>query len=67
MSRKYRVGILGATGTVGQRFCQFLENHPQFEISALAASDRSVNKPYVEDKLEIGNSNAVNNKILGCE
>lgn len=48
MSKKYRVGILGATGTVGQRFCQLLENHPQFEITALAASDRSVNKPFVE-------------------
>jgi aspartate-semialdehyde dehydrogenase len=48
MSKKYRVGILGATGTVGQRFCQLLENHPQFEITALAASDRSVNKPFAE-------------------
>jgi aspartate-semialdehyde dehydrogenase len=48
MSRKYRVGILGATGTVGQRFVQMLENHPQFEISALAASDRSRGKPYRE-------------------
>lgn len=46
--KKYRVGILGATGTVGQRFCQLLENHPQFEITALAASDRSVNKPYAQ-------------------
>jgi aspartate-semialdehyde dehydrogenase len=45
---KYRVGILGATGTVGQRFCQLLEDHPQFEITALAASDRSVGKPYQE-------------------
>lgn len=45
---KYRVGILGATGTVGQRFCQLLEDHPQFEIAALAASDRSVGKPYAE-------------------
>ena len=48
MDRKYRVGILGATGTVGQRFCQLLENHPQFEITALAASDRSAGKPYRE-------------------
>lgn len=48
MSKKYRVGILGATGTVGQRFCQLLENHPQFEITALAASDRSVGKPFAE-------------------
>ena len=48
MSRKYQVGILGATGTVGQRFVQLLEDHPQFEITALAASDRSVGKPYAE-------------------
>lgn len=48
MSRKYRVGILGATGTVGQRFVQLLQGHPQFEISALAASDRSAGKPYRE-------------------
>ncbi len=48
MSRKYRVGILGATGTVGQRFVQLLENHPQFEITALAASERSADKSYRE-------------------
>lgn len=46
--RKYNVGILGATGTVGQRFAQLLENHPQFEITAVAASDRSVGKPFSE-------------------
>jgi aspartate-semialdehyde dehydrogenase len=46
--KKYRVGILGATGTVGQRFAQLLEGHPQFEITALAASDRSAGKPYAE-------------------
>ncbi|MCA1634994.1 MAG: aspartate-semialdehyde dehydrogenase [Acidobacteria bacterium] len=48
MSKKYRVGILGATGTVGQRFIQLLEGHPQFELTALAASDRSQGKPYRE-------------------
>jgi aspartate-semialdehyde dehydrogenase len=48
MARRYRVGILGATGTVGQRFCQLLEGHPQFEISSLAASDRSAGKTYSE-------------------
>ena len=48
MSKKYRVGILGATGTVGQRFVQLLEGHPQFEITAFAASDRSAGKPYAE-------------------
>ncbi len=46
--KKYRVGILGATGTVGQRFAQLLENHPQFEITAMAASDRSAGKVYSE-------------------
>ncbi len=44
--KKHRVGILGATGTVGQRFVQLLENHPQFEVTALAASDRSAGKPF---------------------
>jgi aspartate-semialdehyde dehydrogenase len=45
---KHRVGILGATGMVGQRFIQLLENHPQFEITAVAASDRSQGKTYGE-------------------
>ncbi|HMJ08773.1 MAG TPA: aspartate-semialdehyde dehydrogenase [Pyrinomonadaceae bacterium] len=48
MGKRYRVGILGATGTVGQRFVQLLDGHPQFEITALAASDRSAGKPYSE-------------------
>jgi len=34
--KKYRVGILGATGMVGQRFIQLLEHHPQFEITAVS-------------------------------
>jgi aspartate-semialdehyde dehydrogenase len=48
MKDKLRVGILGATGTVGQRFVQLLEGHPQFEVTALAASDRSQGKTYAE-------------------
>lgn len=48
MSTSYRVGILGATGVVGQRFVQLLENHPHFEITAIAASDRSQGKAYEE-------------------
>ena len=48
MSDKFKVGILGATGTVGQRFIQLLEDHPQFEVTALAASDRSAGKTYAE-------------------
>src|ERR1700678_3596996 len=43
-----RVGILGATGMVGQRFIQLLSNHPWFEIARLAASDRSAGKTYAE-------------------
>ena len=43
---KIKVGILGATGTVGQRFVQLLENHPWFQISELAASEFSAGKPY---------------------
>jgi aspartate-semialdehyde dehydrogenase len=46
MSTKHRVGILGATGMVGQRFIQLLEDHPQFEVTAVAASDRSQGKTY---------------------
>src|SRR5579875_1263263 len=42
------VGILGATGTVGQRFIQLLSNHPWFNITWLAASDRSQGKTYAE-------------------
>src|SRR3569833_2063755 len=41
-----KVGILGATGMVGQRFIQLLHNHPWFEITWLAASDRSAGKTY---------------------
>src|SRR5438094_5045829 len=48
MAKQFRVGILGATGVVGQRFIQLLQNHPQFEMSALAASDRSQGKTYAE-------------------
>lgn len=43
---KYKTGILGATGMVGQRFIQLLDNHPKFEISALMASERSAGKRY---------------------
>src|SRR5579863_6363773 len=46
MHSKYPIGILGATGMVGQRFIQLLENHPWFEVAWLAASDRSSGKKY---------------------
>jgi aspartate-semialdehyde dehydrogenase len=48
MQSKYPIGILGATGMVGQRFIQLLENHPWFEVGWLAASDRSSGKTYGE-------------------
>ena len=48
MKTKYPIGILGATGMVGQRYIQLLENHPWFEVAWLAASDRSSGKPYGE-------------------
>lgn len=47
LSRKIPVGILGATGVVGQRLVQLLEDHPWFEVKWLAASERSVGLPYV--------------------
>src|SRR5579872_3057419 len=48
MEKKLSVGILGATGIVGQRFVQMLEHHPWFEVAWLAASDRSEGRPYGE-------------------
>ncbi|MGN1108529.1 MAG: aspartate-semialdehyde dehydrogenase, partial [Oscillospiraceae bacterium] len=48
MKEKYNVGIIGATGMVGQRFATLLENHPWFNVVALAASPRSAGKTYKE-------------------
>ena len=48
MSRRHKVAILGATGTVGQKFVRLLRGHPWFEISAVAASPRSAGKLYGE-------------------
>ncbi len=46
--KTYNVGIIGATGMVGQRFAVLLENHPWFKVKALAASPRSAGKTYAE-------------------
>ena len=46
--KQYRVGIIGATGMVGQRFASLLENHPWFTVTALAASSRSAGNTYQE-------------------
>ena len=44
MEKKLKAGVLGATGMVGQRFVTLLENHPWYEVTAVAASPRSAGK-----------------------
>ena len=46
MDKKIPVGVLGATGTVGQRFVQLLDGHPWFEVVAVTGSDRTIGQPY---------------------
>ena len=46
--KRYQVGIVGATGMVGQRFISLLENHPWFSLAVVAASARSAGKTYEE-------------------
>ena len=46
--KQYKVGIIGATGMVGQRFITLLADHPWFEVTTLAASPRSAGKTYEE-------------------
>lgn len=48
MSKKLKVGVLGATGMVGQRFVSLLENHPWYEVTVVAASASSAGKKYAE-------------------
>jgi aspartate-semialdehyde dehydrogenase len=48
MDRKFRVGIAGGTGMVGQRFALLLANHPWFEVTSIAASPRSAGMTYAE-------------------
>ena len=48
MSEKLKVGILGGTGMVGQRFIALLDNHPWFEVTTIAASERSAGRTYAE-------------------
>lgn len=66
---KLRAGILGATGMVGQRFIQLLENHPWFEVAVVAASPRSAGKTYAEAvgdrwKMDTPMPEAVKNMIV---
>ncbi len=46
--KKYKVGVIGGTGMVGQRFVALMENHPWFDLSVIAASERSAGKTYEE-------------------
>ena len=46
--KQYKVGIIGGTGMVGQRFITLMENHPWFQLTAIAASGRSAGKPYAQ-------------------
>ena len=46
--KKYKVGVIGGTGMVGQRFVTLMENHPWFQLTAIAASPRSAGKTYEE-------------------
>ena len=64
MSEKLKVGILGATGMVGQRFISLLENHPWFEVVTVAASARSAGKTY--GPLENGYPYAGGSEKTGC-
>ncbi len=68
---KRRVGILGATGTVGQRLVHMLRNHPYFEVTALAASDRSEGKRFADVcswKLPYEMPDAVKDiRVYGCK
>ncbi|MBA2726876.1 MAG: aspartate-semialdehyde dehydrogenase [Parachlamydiaceae bacterium] len=68
--KKISVGILGATGMVGQKFVELLSDHPWFEIAALAASDRSVGKPYAEamrwSMPTALQQNIANMKVVAC-
>ena len=67
LDRKLKVGILGGTGMVGQRFITLLENHPWFEVTTIAASSHSAGKTYEESmagrwKLQTPMPEAVKNR-----
>ena len=56
--KNYNVGIIGATGMVGQRFAVLLENHPWFNVKVLAASPRSAGKTYKGCRLKMAHRKA---------
>ncbi len=63
MKSNYKIGIIGATGMVGQRFITLLHNHPWYTIEVLAASPRSAGKPYHE---AVGKKWAMDEEIPAC-
>ena len=76
MPNKRKVAILGATGAVGQRYIQLLQGHPWFEISVLAASEKSAGKKYkdaatwlmeTEMPKEIAEMPVANIDVKSCE
>nr|WP_325189056.1 hypothetical protein [uncultured Oscillibacter sp.] len=52
--KQYKAGVIGCTGMVGQRFVTLLENHPWFQLTAVAASARSAGKTYEEAAAPLG-------------
>ena len=68
MEQKLRVGILGATGMVGQRFISLLENHPWYEVVTVAASPRSAGKITKKRLGIVGNedTNAGGSEKISC-
>ncbi len=66
MSVRIPVGILGATGTVGQKFITLLEDHPWFETAELAASERSAGRPY-EEAVSWKQSTAIPDRVRRLE
>lgn len=71
LARRHRVAVLGATGAVGQSFIRLLANHPWFELTELAASERSAGKPYADAATWIGSDDmpqSVRNMVVQpCE
>jgi len=63
--KKFKVGVIGATGMVGRRFVELLNGHPWFEVAVLAASPRSAGKTYGQALLEKGFNQAMIDRLFG--
>lgn len=71
LPKKHRVAVLGATGAVGQAFIRLLANHPWFELTEVAASERSAGKSYIDAARWIGTDTIPDNvramKVVACD